>query len=370
MIPLPFTITKRPTMNTRTQLLSRLLAVMLSLVFAGLVLLIFGLDPLKVFPTMIEGAFGTPLRVQQTIIRAVPLIITSLGILVAFKMKFWNIGGEGQIVMGAFGAAFVALNFPTLPSWLLLPAMALAAMVCGAIWALIPAAFKAWLGTNETIFTLMMNYIAINFVMYLQYGPWRDPNVQGFPKIPIFESAALLPKVFGIHIGWIIALVLVVAVYLFMNYTKKGFEISVVGESKNTARYAGMNIPSIIFVAMTISGGLCGLVGMIQASGVERTLTYSISAGYGFTAIITAWLSRLNALVVLLVCFAFAAMLRGAAFLQLEAQVPSSVAEIIQGAILLFVLGSEFFLTYRVALKKKTGDAEGVQTPDLEGGVA
>jgi simple sugar transport system permease protein len=348
---LPFTISKQPTMKARTQVWARLLAVALSLVFAGLVLLIFGLDPLKVFPAMIDGAVCTQLRFQQTVIRAIPLVITSLGILVAFKMKFWNIGGEGQIVMGALGAAFVALNFPTLPSWLLLTTMAGASIICGAAWALIPAAFKAWLGTNETIFTLMMNYIAIKFVMYLQYGPWRDPSVQGFPKIPIFEKAALLPKVFGIHIGWIIALILVVAVYLFMNYTKKGFEVSVVGESKDTARYAGMNIPAIIFVAMTISGGLCGLVGMIQASAVERTLTYSISAGYGFTAIITAWLSRLNALVVLLVCFAFAVMLKGADFLQMEMKVPSSVAEIVQGAILLFVLGSEFFLTYRVSLK-------------------
>jgi simple sugar transport system permease protein len=268
-------------------------------------------------------------------------------------MKFWNIGGEGQIVMGALGAALVALNFPLLPPALLLLFMAVVGIVAGALWALIPALFKAWLGTNETIFTLMMNYLAIKFVSYLQFGPWRDPASPGFPKISPFPKAALLPKVFGLHVGWIIALVLVVAVYLFMNYTKKGYEISVVGESTDTARYAGMNISRIIFVALSISGGLCGLAGMIQASAVEKTLTFGISAGNGFTAIITTWLARLNALVVLVVCFVFAMLLQGAAFLQLQLQVPSSVAEIVQGAILFFVLGSEFFLAYRLKWKER-----------------
>jgi len=322
---------------------------------------------------MLEGSIGTELRFQQTVIRAIPLTITSLGILIAFKMKFWNIGGEGQIAMGATAAAFVALTYPDLSAAVLLPAMAFAACIGGAFWALIPAFFKAWLGTNETIFTLMMNYIAIKFVMFLQYGPWKDPTQQGFPKIPNFVPAALLPKVFGVHIGWIIALVLVVAVYLFLKYTKKGYEISVVGESVDTARYAGMNIKQIIFVAMAMSGGLCGLVGMIQASGVERTLNYGISAGYGFTAIITAWLSRLNAIVVLFVCFAFAMMLKGAAFLQLEMKVPSSVAEIVQGAILFFVLGSEFFLTYRISRKDRIGahnSGESAQPSESKGAAA
>jgi len=372
-LSLPFTLSKRPPMSGRAQIVARLIAVLLSLVFAGLVLLLFSLNPIKVFTAMVEGSIGTQLRFQQTVIRAIPLTITSLGILVAFKMKFWNIGGEGQIVMGATAAAFVALTYPELPAGILLPAMAVAAIAGGAVWALIPAIFKAWLGTNETIFTLMMNYIGIKFVMFLQYGPWKDPSAQGFPKIPNFEPAALLPKVFGIHIGWIIALVLVVAVYLFMNYTKKGYEISVVGESVDTARYAGMNIKQIIFVAMTLSGGLCGLVGMIQASGVERTLNFGISAGYGFTAIITAWLSRLNAIAVLFVCFAFAMMLKGAAFLQLEMKVPSSIAEVVQGAILFFVLGSEFFLTYRVSRKERStagAPAEGAQTSKGEGAVA
>jgi simple sugar transport system permease protein len=357
---LPFTISKRPEMSARATVVARVAAVALSLVFAGVVLLIFRLNPLQVFGAIVEGSLGTKMRIQQTIVKAIPLVITSLGILVAFKMKFWNIGGEGQIVMGALGASIVALNFQTLPAPVMLLAMAAASIVFGGAWALVPAVFKAKWGTNETIFTLMMNYIAIKFVTYLQYGPWRDPNSAGFPKVAPFPESAVLPQVFGVNIGWIIALVLVAAVYFFMNHTKKGYEISVVGESIETARYAGMNIGHIILVAMTISGGLCGLVGFIQSSAIEKTLIAGISAGYGFTAIITAWLSRLNALVTLVVCVVFAMLLQGAAFIQLSLNVPASVAEIVQGAILFFVLGSEFFLQYSLSLRPHASRTEEV----------
>jgi simple sugar transport system permease protein len=163
-----------------------------------------------------------------------------------------------------------------------------------------------------------------------------------------FPEDAILPKLFGVHIGWIIALVLIGIVYVFINHTKKGFEITVVGESRETARYAGMSISSIVIVAMLLSGGLCGLTGMIQASAVEKTLTASLSGGYGFTAIITTWLSRLNAIAVLFVCIAFAILLQGGAYIQVAMQIPAAVADMMQGIILFFVLGSEFFLQYRI----------------------
>jgi simple sugar transport system permease protein len=215
------------------------------------------------------------------------------------------------------------------------------------------------MGTNETIFTLMMNYVAIKFVTYLQYGPWRDPASKGFPKIANFSENGLLPEVFGIHIGWVAAIILVALVYLFINHTKKGYEITVVGESIETARYAGMNIPGIIMVAMFISGGLCGLVGMIQASAIEKTLVFGIANNYGFTAIITAWLARLNAIVTLFVCIAFAVLLQGAAYIQLAMSVPASVAQVVQGLILFFVLGSEFFLQYKVGFERGSAGNSG-----------
>lgn len=349
----PLRISKRPDITKKQAAGIRMIAVVLSLVFSGITLIFFGLNPFQVFGAIIEGSLGTEMRIESTIVRAVPLTIASLGILVAFKMKFWNIGGEGQIVMGALAASFVALNFPDVPRPMLLIMMAVASIIAGGLWALIPAAFKAKMGTNETIFTLMMNYVAIKFVTYLQYGPWKDPNSAGFPKIPPFSENAILPSVFGIHIGWIIAIACVVFVYFFMNHTKKGYEISVVGESIDTARYAGMNIPVIIMSAMFVSGGLCGLVGMIQASAIEKTLVFGISANYGFTAIITAWLARLNAIAVLFVCIAFAILMQGAAYIQLSMGVPSAVASIVQGVILFFVLGSEFFIQYRVGLNRE-----------------
>ncbi|MGI6727356.1 MAG: ABC transporter permease [Anaerovoracaceae bacterium] len=342
-------ISKRENLPKKREAFIRILAVFFSIVSAGIVIWILGYNPLEIFSNMVSGAVGTEIRLQQTILKAIPLIVTSLGILVAFKMKFWNIGGEGQIIMGALAASYVALNIEGLPKVFMLFLMALAAMIAGGLWAFIPAFFKAKMGVNETIFTLMLNYIAIKFVTYLQYGPWKSPESQGFPKVATFSDNAVLPKLFNIHIGWVIALILVVVVYIFINHTKKGFEISVVGESKETARYAGMNISSIIIVAMLISGGLCGLTGMIQASAVEKTLSASLSGGYGFTAIITAWLARLNAIAVLFVCLAFAVLLQGGDYIQISMQIPAAVADMMQGIILFFVLGSEFFLQYKVS---------------------
>ena len=346
-------LAKRDDLPKKTEWLIRAGAILLSLVFSGLILLLFKLNPIEVFKTIIIGSVGSEMRIHQTIIKSVPLIITSLGVLVAFKMKFWNIGGEGQILMGAFAASYVALFFPDMPKVLALTLMVIAAVIGGGIWAFIPAFFKAKMGINETIFTLMMNYVAIKFVTFLQYQAWMDPNAKGFPRIAPFPEWALLPKLFGVHIGYIIAIVLVVLVHLFIKYTKKGYEITVVGESIETARYAGMNINKIIVIAMLISGGLCGIAGMIQVSGVEKTLAVGISGGYGFTAIITAWLARLNAISAFFVCIVFAMLLQGGAYIQVNLNVPSTVANVVQGTILFFVLGSEFFLQYRLILAKR-----------------
>lgn len=346
-------LAKRDDLPKKTEWLIRAGAILLSLVFSGLILLLFKLNPIEVFKTIIIGSVGSEMRIHQTIIKSVPLIITSLGVLVAFKMKFWNIGGEGQILMGAFAASYVALFFPEMPKAMALILMIIAAVIGGGIWAFIPAFFKAKMGINETIFTLMMNYVAIKFVTFLQYQAWMDPNAKGFPRIAPFPEWALLPKLFGVHIGYIIAIILVVLVHLFIKYTKKGYEITVVGESIETARYAGMNINKIIVIAMLISGGLCGIAGMIQVSGVEKTLAVGISGGYGFTAIITAWLARLNAISALFVCIVFAMLLQGGAYIQVNLNVPSTVANVVQGTILFFVLGSEFFLQYRLIPAKR-----------------
>lgn len=347
-------IIKREDVSNRFAIIVRALAIVGALLFTGIFISLIGYNPLKVFSEMFFGAIGTQMRLHETINKAVPLIITSLGILVAFKMKFWNIGGEGQIIMGALGASFVALNYAdNLPRPILLLVMAFAAILMGGIWALIPAVFKVKMGTNETIFTLMLNYVAIKIVQFLQFGPWKDPAATGFPKIPTFDPKAILPNLLGLHIGWLLAIALAVWMYVFIRYTKKGYEIEVVGESINTAKYAGMNVNGIILFALTLSGGLCGLVGMIQASAMEKTLSYTLSGGYGYTAIITTWLSGLKAQYIVITSLAFAILLQGGSFVQVSMQIPSAVAGMIQGIILFFVLGSEFFIKYRLVGRAK-----------------
>lgn len=335
-------------------------AIILALVTVSFFIMILGHNPLSVYASMIEGAFGTTYRITETLRKSIPLIVASLGISLAFRLKFWNIGAEGQIMMGAMGATFCALNFPDLSPWLLLPMMGVASMICGGIWGAIPAYFRAKWRTNETIFTLMMNYIALKWLTYLQYGPWKDPAALGFPKIPGFSPNAALPEVFGLHAGWIIAILLIAIIHMFIHHTKSGYEISVVGASENTGRYAGMNVKRIIIYTIFLSGAVCGLCGMIEASGVNKTLSVEITRGAGYTAIITAWLSYLKAPVIPFVCILFAAMIQGGTFIQMAFQIPQSAAQILQGTILFFVLGSEFFTRYRISFVKniKSGEAE------------
>lgn len=354
-------IIKKPEVSPMRSNLQRLISVLIALVVAAGFIMLLGYSPLVVYSEIIKGATGSLYRFKETINKTIPLLTLSLGIAVAFKMKFSNIGAEGQFYLGAMGAALVAFNLPNLPAIFLLPLMAVVAMVMGGIWCFFPAVLKIKFGTSETLVTLMMNYIAVKWVTYLQYGPWKDPAAFGFPKMPQFSENAVLPKVFGIHAGWIIALVLVAVVHIIMSKSKLGYEISVLGENPQTARYAGMNTLKILLISVLISGGLCGLAGMMQASAIEQSLTDKLSSGLGFTAIITAWLARLSAPAILVVSFFFAMLLQGSAYLQSAMQIPSAVAEILQGIILFFVLASEFFTQYQFVYKKNPQRAKGVE---------
>ena len=194
----------------------------------------------------------------------IPSLISALGVTLAFKMRFWNIGAEGQIIMGAVFATYFGVFHGNWPHALLIAVMFLAGMLGGGLWGLIPAFFKARFNTNETLFTLMLNYIALYFIVFLRDGPWADPNSSGYPKIARFTFNAQLDKVFGVQIGWIVALVLVALVFIYLRYTKQGYEISVVGESHATARYAGMNVGKIVLRTMFLSGAVCGVAGMLR----------------------------------------------------------------------------------------------------------
>ena len=350
-------IAARSSIPTGQAVFLRILAVVLSLLAGGLFIAAQGHNPFEVYYHMVLGALGSTISFQETVKVAIPLLITSLAVAIAFKMRFWNIGAEGQIIIGAIAASNFALFHDELPHIVLMLVMFAAAVIAGGLWGVIPAFFKARFGTNETLLTLMLNYVALYIVQYLREGPWKDPSAQGFLQIARFSQNARLDSVAGIQLGWIVALVLVVIVHIYLTRTKNGYEISVVGESENTARYAGMNVKRIIMRTMFISGAICGLVGMLQASGTDKTLADSVAGGVGFTAIIVAWLSNLNAPIILIVTVLFSILEKGTSFIQSKFMISSSASDVLQGIILFFVLGFEFFTRYKVliSLSRKGG---------------
>ena len=345
--------------SKKQQMMLRFAAFVLALCAGGLFLLILGNNPFAIYGTIISGAFRSEMAVQATVKIMIPLLITALGVTLAFKMRFWNIGGEGQLIMGGMFASYFALFHADWPGFVLFPVMFLAGILGGGIWALIPAFFKVRFGTNETLFTLMLNYIALYLVSWLQEGPWRDPGANGFPKIASFDKSAVLPKLFGVQIGWVIALVLVAILFVYLRYTKQGYEISVVGESRATANYAGMNVQKIILRTMFLSGAVAGIAGMVQVSGSDRTLSTGVAGGVGFTAIIVAWLARLNPIASMIIAFLFAVLEKGSSVVQSQYNLSTDCADVLQGIILFFVLGCEFFIRYKFVRDKKQAAPEG-----------
>ncbi|MEF9971618.1 MAG: ABC transporter permease, partial [Oscillospiraceae bacterium] len=229
--------------------------------------------------------------------------------------------------------------------------MFVAGALAGGIVGLIPAVFKAKWGTNETLFTLMLNYILLGIERYLQNGPWRDPKGTGFPIIAMFDKSARLPKVFGVHIGWMIVILLVIGMFIYLNYTKQGYEISVVGESERTARYAGMNVPKIIIRTMLISGAIAGIVGFITVSGADYTLNEGTAGGVGFTAITVAWLAKLNPFAMVGIAGFLAILTKGSNTIQTNFKIPASASGVLTGIILFSMLACEFFINYRMIFR-------------------
>ena len=339
----------------------RIAAVLLALLLSGLFIYsVTSLNPVDVYKAMYEGALGTNRRCWITIRDAMVLLCISVGLAPAFKMRFWNIGAEGQILVGGICTAGLMIHLGyTFSTPVLLCLMALASIAAGAVWGLIPAIFKARWGTNETLFTLMMNYIMIGIVRWLQGGPWEGRP--GSQIIPQFDSAACLPKVFGVHCGWIIVLILVVFIYIYMRYTKHGYEIAVIGDSVNTARYAGMNVGRVIMRTMFLSGAISGLVGFIVASGADNTLHDGVAAGVGFTAITVAWLAQLNPFAMIAISGMLAILSKGADTLHTRMDVPASISDIITGMLLFCMLGCEFFINYRLIFR---GGKSSPEAPD------
>ncbi len=348
-------VIKRAERPPRQVTMLRALALVLAIVAGGVFILCLGYNPISIYGTILSGAFRSTMAVQATVKIMIPLLISSLGVTLAFKMKFWNIGAEGQIIAGAILASYFALYHDTWNHWVLVGVMFLAGAIGGGLWGLIPALCKVKWNTNETLFTLMLNYIALYVVDYLRDGPWKDPGSQGFPKIARFSKNAMLDKVLGIQMGWIIALILVVVLYIYLRYTKQGYEISVVGESSPTAKYAVMNVRKIILRTMFLSGAVCGIAGMVQATGSDITLTENVAGGVGFTAIIVAWLAQLNPITIAIVSFLFSVLEKGSSVVQSSFGLSTDCADVLQAIILFFVLGCEFFIRYGFVVRKKGG---------------
>ena len=340
---------RRPQMKAGKAWIIRIASFAAAILIGAILFLLIGNDPVEAYGTILSGSLGKASGIRQTVKLAIPLLGTGLALAPCFKMRYWNIGAEGQITAGAVAAAFFALNMPTTTKPLLLIIMAVAAALVGGLWAAIPAVFKAKWNTNETLFTLMMNYIAIGIVKWLQGGPWEGKP--GSQIIPNFADNAILPKVFGIHCGWIIVLVLVVVIYVYMEYTKHGYEIAVIGDSVNTARYAGMNVGRVIIRTAFLSGAICGLVGYMVASGAHNTLYSDVAAGVGFTAITVAWLSQLNPFAMIIISSLLAVFEKGASSLQTKLAIPASMSDIITGIFLFCMLACEFFINYKMIFR-------------------
>lgn len=341
---------KRDRLSVWRAVALRAIAAALALATGALFIRLIGFSPASIYSGMLRGVFGTKVSIRETIKIAAPLCVCALGLTVAFRMRYWNIGGEGQMCAGAIAASWFALYASGLPRPVLLALMFASALAAGALWGLIPAYFYARFGTNETLFTLMLNYIAMYAIQYLREGPWKNPRDMGYPKIAMFAANAQLPKVWGVHVGWLIAVGLVAAVYIYFRYTKQGYELTVVGENPNTARYAGMPVRRVILRTAAISAAICALAGMLKAVGADRTLTDGVAGGIGFTAITVSWLAGLQPLGILFVSFLFGMLEKGAGFVQSTYKISASAASVLQGILLFFVLGCEFFSRYKVMM--------------------
>ncbi|MDR3321306.1 MAG: ABC transporter permease [Synergistaceae bacterium] len=329
-----------------------ILFVALALVAGGVFLRTQGVSPLDAYRIILRSSFGSGYDLSETVVKALPLAMVSIAVMLSFTMFIWNIGAEGQALIGALAAAAVVRYFPMESRVAMLSLMALSAAVSGGLWAGIAGFLKAKWNVNEIITTLMLNYIAIRLLEFFIYGPWRDPSSLGFPMTKPFIDAARLPSLWGtrIHMGFFALFILAVAMELLLRKTRWGYEIRVMGDNERAACYSGMSCFSGVVGVMFLSGAIAGFAGMCEVSGLQGRLQAGFSAQYGYTAIIVAWLSHLSPLLSLVVAFLMSSLLVGGAALQIEMGLPLASATILQGLILFFVLGGEFFLSYRLRL--------------------
>ena len=334
----------------------RALAIILALIVSALITgVTTGLDPLKIYATIFTGAFGTARKSWITAQNVAILLCISLAVTPAFKMRFWNIGAEGQVLIGGLAsAACMKCLAGVLPGGALIAVMVVSSVAAGAIWAGIPAIFKAKWNTNETLFTLMMNYVATQLVAFFVIV-WEVPKGAG--QIGIINQsteAGWLPVVAGNKylLSVLVVAVLTVFIYVYLNYSKHGYEISVVGESERTARYVGIKVDRVIVRTMLLSGAVCGVAGLLLVGGINHTVSTTIADGRGFTAVMVSWLAKFDPIIMIFTSFLLVLLDRGAGEIATQFSLNQSFADILTGIILFFIIGCEFFISYKINFRK------------------
>ncbi|MBP5194083.1 MAG: ABC transporter permease [Clostridia bacterium] len=340
-------ITRRTSISWWKSLLIRLAAIAVGFLVSGLLMLaITGKNPIDVYVSMYKGSFGTKGKIWVMLQNLFLLLGVAVAVTPAFKMKFWNIGAEGQVLVGVLSSALCAYYVKdSIPEPLLLVVMLLASIVSGAVWAVIPGLFKAKFNTNETLFTLMMNYIAIQLVSFAI----KSIVTSGSGVFPLLNDGHL-PRIYNQYLfNIIIIAVITVFMFIYLKYMKHGYEIAVVGESHNTARYIGINVPKVIIRTTLLSGAICGIIGFILIAGVGNNLSTTVVQGRGFTAIIVSWMAKFNPLIMVLTSFLVVFIQRGMAQVSMDFRITSDALQsIITGLIFFFIIGCEFFINYKI----------------------
>ncbi|WP_080840128.1 ABC transporter permease [Cohnella massiliensis] len=324
-----------------------------SVVLALLVCAVFiaanGKNPVEVYAKMLQGAFGSEFGFTETLVKAIPLLLCGLGVSIAYRISVWNIGAEGQFAAGAIAATAVTIYFPELPFYAAIPLMIAFAVVAGGVWGALTAIPKAFFQVNELITSLMLNYVALLALDYFVFGPWRDPKGFNFPGTPMFTEAQSLPTLGGtrLHFGLAIALAAVAVYALAIRYTRWGYELRLIGANPEAAKNAGIRLNRHILVVMIVSGALAGIAGMAEVSGVAHRLMYGISPGYGYTAIIVAWIAKLHPLGLIAASVLFGGLIVGGYSVQ-TLGLPSSISSMLQGAILFFLIAGNMLAKFRL----------------------
>lgn len=330
------------------QILAPVVAILFSFALSSILIVSIGANPMVTYSKLLFGAFRSRYWLSELILKITPLLLCSLAVMAGLKVKFWNIGVEGQFCMGAWAAGGIALYWGRLPAYVLLPLLMGAGFAAGSLWGLIPALLKIGLKVNEIITTLLMNYIAALWLDYFVYGSWRPAD--GFPYTKVFHESASLPTLFHqrAHIGIFFGITIAIAFYFLFEKTIFGYKVKVIGENLKAAQYAGINVKYIIFVVMLFGGGLAGLAGMSEVSGVHHRLypSSNILLGYGYTGIIIAWLGKNHSLGVFVFSVFLGILAVGGDIIQVY-QVPRAIVQILQGLIFFSVLASDTVMRYK-----------------------